>query len=449
MASFNRRLIFWIIKAYIKRWGKIILLSFVVGLVFFFVLKQFLFSAFLTLTSENKQLIGTVGSYTVNSIPSPILENLSEGLVHMGEDGVVTPAIASSWKISDSGKVYSFTLRKNIHFTDGTLLTSKEISLNYTDVKIERPNLSTIVFRLKENYAPFLLTVSRPIFRKGFVGVGPYVMKNVKLNGSFIESISMKKKDGSHTLVYQFYPTQDALKIAFALGEVSVIGGVNSLTFDHTSFDKFANVTVKNSIRRDILVALFYNTTDSDLSNKELRDGLSYAVPSHFAQGERAYSSISPISWAYSRINIHTEDVGHAAVLLDAAGGVKKLPTFVISSLAKYEDVAKIIQKSWARVGIKTKIVIVDSIPQRFQVFLGDFSVSKDPDQYSLWHSFQTDNITNFNTDKRIDKLLEDGRQTVNQSDRQKIYADFQKYLQDEQPATFLYFSNNYVITRK
>ena len=80
-------------------------------------------------------------------------------------------------------------------------------------------------------------------------------------------------------------------------------------------------------------------------------------------------------------------------------------------------------------------------------MFLGDFPVLNDPDQYTLWHSRQPTNITNYKN-LRIDKLLEDGRQTSNQNDRKIIYNDFQKYLIDDMPAIFLYFPYTFSLTR-
>src|SRR5260221_13518385 len=142
------------------------------------------------------------------------------------------------------------------------------------------------------------------------------------------------------------------------------------------------------------------------------------------------------------------QDTEHALVLLDGAGGVKNLPEFTIHTLSKYMLAAKIVQNAWDKIGVKTKIVVVQDIPQHFQIFLGDFTVSKDPDQYTLWHSYQSNNITNFKS-PRIDKILEDGRKTLAQDERVKIYSDFQKYLLDEQPATFLYFPYLYTVTRK
>ena len=88
------------------------------------------------------------------------------------------------------------------------------------------------------------------------------------------------------------------------------------------------------------------------------------------------------------------------------------------------------------------------SVPVNYQIFLGYFNVPSDPDQYTLWHSDQPTNITNYKN-LRIDQLLEDGRRTLDTQKRIKIYADFQKYLLDDQPASFLYFPYEYKIVRK
>ncbi|HLD01460.1 MAG TPA: hypothetical protein VJC10_01160, partial [Patescibacteria group bacterium] len=89
----------------------------------------------------------------------------------------------------------------------------------------------------------------------------------------------------------------------------------------------------------------------------------------------------------------------------------------------------------------------VDTLPPQYQVYLSDFSVPKDPDQYVLWHSTHVNNIT-FIDNQRIDKLLEDGRKTTDTNKRQEIYFDFQKYLLDESPASFLYFPYEFSVKR-
>ena len=122
--------------------------------------------------------------------------------------------------------------------------------------------------------------------------------------------------------------------------------------------------------------------------------------------------------------------------------------SIVLDTLTKYEDVARLLKKSWGEIGIETKIQVVDKIPEKFQVFLGEFFLSPDPDQYVLWHSDQENNISRYNN-LRIDKILEDGRQISDIETRKKIYADFLKYFSSDPPASFLFFPFSYDVIRK
>ena len=119
-----------------------------------------------------------------------------------------------------------------------------------------------------------------------------------------------------------------------------------------------------------------------------------------------------------------------------------------LKTLQPYSSVAQKIAKSWKEIGIETDIVVVDGIPSRFQAFLGDLPILNDPDQYTLWHTGQPNNLTNYKN-LRIDKLLEDGRRTYNINERKAIYSDFQKYLIDDMPAIFLFLPTSYKVERK
>ena len=83
-------------------------------------------------------------------------------------------------------------------------------------------------------------------------------------------------------------------------------------------------------------------------------------------------------------------------------------------------------------------------------MLLAFWKLPADPDQYFFWHSTQVKggNITGLKN-VRIDKLLEDGRKTLNPADRKKEYVDFQKILADELPAAFLYYPYSYTVERK
>ncbi len=445
----RRRLIFWLFRAYLKKWRKTILASFIFGLLVFTGFYLGWGTIVPELPFNQRMVVGMVGSYNTDNIPAEVLRKASRGLTLVGDNGKPRPDIAQNWSIKDNGKTYIFYLKQNIYFSDGENLTSSSINYNFLDVKVEKPQKYTIVFKLKNNYSPFLITVSQPIFKQDLVGVGEYKISSIDVSGSFVNSITLvSHKVKNKTLTFQFYPTQDALKNAFVIGDIDKAVGLEEISFKNTDFYAFRNASVSKSIDYGHLVTLFYNTQDRMLSDKRLRDALSYAVPDSFSQGKRSYVPYSPNMWTYQAFG-YQKDYTHAKLLLSQSQSASEGATMEINLqvLPQYEQVAKEIAKSWKNIGVNTKIKIVQALPTNFQVFLGDFRVPKDPDQYTLWHSAQMNNITNYKS-LRIDKLLEDGRQTVDVSSRVKIYSDFQKYLLDDAPATFLYFPNSYTVTR-
>jgi peptide/nickel transport system substrate-binding protein len=452
MLVVRKRLIFWLAKAYFKKWGKTILIYFGIGLLVFFLLNKTL-SYFITrLPFIAKETIGMVGPYTTESMPPEILSKISSGLTRVEVDGTVKPDIAEKWKIAPNGKAYAFYLKKNIYFSDGTNLTAQDINYNFADVSVMRPDRYTIVFTLKDNYSPFITTVSRPIFKNGLTGVGDYKVKRIKLNGNFIESIELYSDKYRKALVYQiFYPTFYSLKTAFLLGEVSSITGLPDLKINNSSFDFYKNTTIKKKTNQTKLAALFYNTTDKILSSKALREGLSYTIPDSFEQGERNSSPLPYFSYANrGSHNSSTQDLEHAKLLIDKSGMATESGKIflTIDTLPKYEGAAEIIAGIWKKLDIETKIQVTSQVPSKFQVFLGEINLSSDPDQYTLWHSSQINNITHYNN-ARIDKLLEDGRKELDIQKRIVIYSDFQKYLLSDPPASFLFFPYYYDVLRK
>jgi peptide/nickel transport system substrate-binding protein len=242
------------------------------------------------------------------------------------------------------------------------------------------------------------------------------------------------------------------LKTAFVLGEVSKITGLPDLNFKNTTFKSFKNVNIEKKVNYTRLVTLFYNTQDKILSQKTLREGLSYTMPDVFDQGERNPSPLAVFSYVNQGgfDNIYQQDLEHAKLLIDktlSATGSGKI-YLTIDTLPQYQDVAKMIAATWKKLDIETNIRVVNHIPLNFQIFLGEFYLSTDPDQYALWHSSQISNITHYNN-VRVDKLLEDGRKELDMQKRISIYSDFQKYLLSDPPASFLFFPYYYDVSKK
>lgn len=442
-------------KAYLKKWGKVIGSSFLLGLLFFFLLLAFSQYVLNKLPSEKKEVVGLIGAYTPNNLPPLIVSKLSRGLTTLRADGTVQPDAAVSWEIKDNGKTYVFHLQDNIRFVDGKKMTTDEISYDFADVTVEHPDKQTVVYKLKDEYSPFLITVSRPIFSDNLTGIGNYRVSKIKLNGNFVESLELRStNDALHVETYKFYPNEEALKQAFMLGEINKAIGLTDLSYRNKSFAAFPHVATSRAVDYAKLITLFFNTKDSVLSDKKLRNSLTYALPNTFPQGRRNYVSYPPTSEYFHDDGIEKkQDFAHAKLLLDAAtesASSSAAPKLRMKVLRRYMPIAEEITAAWKHIGVQVELEEVDKIPTAFQMYLGDFNMPRDPDQYTLWHSSQppTTNITNY-TDLRIDKLLEDGRKTTDVTKRKEIYADFQKYLLDDSPAAFLYFPYEYTIERK
>lgn len=447
MIVFKRRLLFWLIRAYLKKWGRVIFFSFIAGLIIFVILFYTSSIIIKLIPIQKNTTTGVAGLYTTDSLPSFILNQVAQGLTVVDDHGDVKPGLAKSWEIKNKGREYIFHLDTSKHFTDGKPFTSQDVNYNFADVKVSRPNPATIVFDLHQDYSPFLVTVSRPILKNSSIGTGDYKITNLQTNGSFLQTLTLvSKTDRFKTEKYVFYSTQDVLKKAFLLGEINSITMLPDIDDSTANFKTFPNVMITKYTEYSHLVTLFYNTQDSVLSDNQVRSALSYAVRNTFSEGERAYLPYPPNVWYFdSTIIPKTQDFTHAKLLIAASN--QKIPTLDLKTQSEYDGTARELAADFKKIGINTKIEDVDSIPGQFQMYLGVITLPKDPDQYALWHEKEPNNLSLL-IDKRIDKYLEDGRQTLDQNQRKSIYDDFQKYLIDRAPATFLYFPYEYTVTR-
>lgn len=439
----RRRLFFWLLRAYLRRWSKTILFFFALGIFLAFgvlkVLPKFL------ILGQNTQTIGLVGAYSIDNLPLEIQRKISQGLTELNENGTARPGIATSWQISPDGKIYTLTLKNDVFFQDGKKLQAQDINYNFKDAKFTILGKNQIQFTLNEPFVPFLAVISQPIFKKGLVGMGEYKIKKISLSNSFISSLTLEntQQKNIRQLTYYFYPTEEALKTAFILGEVDIISDI----YDVSKFQNWPNLTIEKNTKANEEVAIFFNLHDSFLSQKNIRQALIYALPETFTEGKTAYSPLSFKSFAFqNQSEKFVQNKEKAKELL----GTSNSGTLNLIADPRLENLAKKLAQNWQEIGIKTKIEISRNVPTagNFQAFLGVFRIPPDPDQYVLWHSTQQTNISGY-ANPKIDKLLEDGRKTQDQMEREKIYADFQKYLVDDAPAAFLYYPTVYTVRRK
>lgn len=428
--------------AFISRFKALILAGAGIGIVIFLVITFFGPRFF----ASNTEKIGITGRFTPDSLPGEILEDVSDGLTKISVDGLVEPSIASHWETPDKGKTWVFYIREDARWQNGQEIKSEDIIYRFSDVEIERPDDATIVFKLKDAFAPFPSVVSRPIFKTGFLGSGEWKVADASLAGTYLQSLTLTKA-GENKRIYKFYPTEERTKLAYKLGHVDMVTEI----IDPKPLDGWQTTEIEKNTKSSQIVTLFYNNEDGLFKdNKELRQALNYAINKDVFPGERAISPIPPSNWVYNpQVKPYAYNQERAREILESV----KLPQDTEIKLATSPvllPTAESIAKDWEAVGVKTIIQVSSVIPTEFQAYLTILDVPKDPDQYSIWHSTQKDstNISKFGN-VRIDKLLEDGRLELDTEARRQIYIDFQRFMAEELPGAFLYHPVTYTLKRK
>ncbi len=111
---------------------------------------------------------------------------------------------------------------------------------------------------------------------------------------------------------------------------------------------------------------------------------------------------------------------------------------------------AIIIQERLREIGVKVEIRTIEWAsfiqefvnPGRFDALLLGWNVLVDPDIHTVWHSSQMRPHGlnhNFYANEEVDRLLEEGRQTLDLAVRKRVYDRIQEILHEDQPYCFLY----------
>lgn len=430
-------------KILIRNWQIATLLILGIVIVIFFITKADL--------KPNNLSLGLIGTFQEHSLPDAVTVLLSPGLVELDESYHIIPKLVSGWEVNSDATIFKFKLSRDLKWSDSTPFRAQDLEFNIPDVEVSYLDDLTIQFKLKGSFSPFPSLLTKPVFKKQtLIGVGPYRISKIEKSRVFITKIRLEPTDLSSSLprlVIRFYPNEKIALTAFDLGEIQSVIGVVDLT--HLSGNPLAKF--KSSITYERIVTILYNTKDNFLSNRSLRQALSYSAPA-IAGETPAKTSLPPSSWAYSEdVNdyLSNEEAAKAALsrATDSTADIKK--EIVLTSTPQLEYVGKQVVASWQNLGLNAVLRVESGIPQNFQALLIGQTIPSDPDQYSLWHSTQTKtNLTKYSS-ARVDKDLEDGRKLMKEEERRSKYIDFQKTLLEDSPATFLYFPKINVIYLK
>lgn len=436
----------WLISGFLKKHKKIILFSTSLGVI----IAIFLIWVLPYIPRPNpKEKIAIIGQFTLSNLPEEVANKIGQGLVMIMEDGTPVGALAEDWSLSSDKLTYTFFLRDNLYWQDEKKLSAKDLSFDFPDTETKILDDKTIQFKLKEPFSPFPTLLAKPVFKNGIIGTGEYKVRKYTDKLGFIDTITLESS--KKTLNINFYSNLDQAKTAFLLGKVDKI--------ESLYIDPFANnpewenyLIKKQKIDYNQYLALFLNNKDPLLQSKNFRQALAYATQKP-TDSTRTLGPISSNSWAYNKdLKPYEYDPKHAREILEKdLGDLNKAQDIkiTISTTQSFLNLAEKIKLNWEEtLTINVDIQVINTIPQDFQVLLASEKIPLDPDQYTLWHSTQIQNITGF-SNPRIDKLLEDGRQEHDKEKREEIYNNFQKFFVEESPIIFLQYPETYNIERK
>jgi len=396
---------------------------------------------------RQRQVIGIVGQYTPATLPRSVQEKISVGLTQVTVTGDVVPAAAESWEIRDDGKTYIFKMKKNILWHNGGEFKATDVNYDFKDADISPINAEILRITLNEPFSPLPSLLSKPLFKEGLQGLGPYRVSRVLFEGQYISKIKLEplNSDLDNPQVIKFYPTLTQAVTAFKLGQIDTL---ETLEGSNDLLDWGDYITISKEPNYGQFVAILFNTDHDPFSEKQFRQALAYAVSNELTGGQ-IKSPIPDQYWAYNtalkKISFNED---RALELLGEGKAASASASFTIHTFTDLLDTAYKLSEDWKKLGIETNIKLVNTVPDDFDVFLTILEIPVDPDQYSLWHSIQNDtNLTRYENPK-IDKLLEDGRKTVNLLERKEIYDELQRYLMDELPAIFLFHPTKYTFER-
>jgi peptide/nickel transport system substrate-binding protein len=411
-------------------------------------------SPYIKLIFNKQESIGLSGNYDFTNLPDEIMTKVSNGLVTINEKGEIVPVLANSWEVKDSGKQYRFYLKNNLLWNDDKKFTASDVNYQFTDVKIKVVDKNIVDFFLNKPLNIFPTYLSKPLVRPPLIGIaGFYKLGKYRIVNGYLTDLTLvpNTKD-LLTIKYKFYNNESDLVTAYKKGEINKMTLTKKSVAD--TFLNWKNSKIVKSVDYTRLLTLFFNNKEKLFANKDIKDAFAMMIDYQKLadSGELARGPIAPISWAYNPdLKTNNYDIETATKIIKNEITATESAQLNLLTSYDYYDAADSIAGEIKKTGLKVDINMISyEHPDNFDLLLVFWKVPRDPDQYYFWHSTQTQggNIGNYQNVK-IDKLLEDGRSTINIEERSKFYQEFQKVIQGDPPALFLYYPYVYTIERK
>lgn len=382
-----------------------------------------------------------------------------DGMVRIGADGLIEPALAQSYQVDASGTIYEFNLRRNLTWHDGQPFTADDVIFTlralqvtdqpgepalaavWQDVLVDRLDAHTVRATLTAPFAPFLSMARVPILpahlfagnppeawvagtlADRLVGTGPYRLVELREDRAVLTANEryFGGRPYVERLELRFMASPEAAFAALARGDVTAYGA--RLTGTDTIDDLPAGLRGA-LVPLDEYTTLSFNLRRAPLDNLTLRRALARGL-SKDALIERALNgSATPLDtpilpgwWAYDpEARWYAPDPAAAARMLSESGfdrgadgtlqraGRALALELLVDNEPKRRAVAEEIARQWGDLGLRIRVVELDGPALQARLRAHDFDLAlhtwtrlgPDPDPFALWHSSRAETGLNY-----------------------------------------------------
>jgi len=304
-----------------------------------------------------------------------ILMNLFDSLLSISPDGELHPGLATAWEPNADYSEFTFTLRQDVTFHDGTPFTAEAVKASFDHINSEAVLESggksllqdhsyvetvvvddyTVTVKFGASYPLFLrdasrqwLSISSPAaleasgadYGRNPVGTGPFKFVQWDAQSQIVlernpdynwgpEFAAHQGPAKLEQVVFRILPEAATRLTAFETGEVLIASEPPAL--DAIALADSGAAAIQTFAQPGVPAILMINATKAPTDNVDVRKAMILAVnQEELAQtafqelGLPATSVISPTTWAYDEgaASLYSYNPEEAARLLDEAGWV-------------------------------------------------------------------------------------------------------------------------------
>ena len=414
-------------------------------------------------------------------------------LVDYAEDGTVVPMLAESFEAVED-TVWEFKLKQGVKFHDGTDFNAEAVKANIDRILSEElasPKafilemieevviVDEYTIQLKTSYpfgalpahlahnagsiiAPSAIEEEQSGGKKvdeNPIGTGPFKFEKWE-RGSKIDLVKNEDYWGEPTdlagLSFVVVPEQATRNAMLETGDAQVIQ-VGSQDVKATEENTNIDLIKVNGTRMDYVG---FNVEKEPFNDVKVRQAISMAIDKEsIVQGvldEQGLPAVGPLAPTVvgnaQDLQPLGFDVAKAKELLAEAGHPDGFTTtlWVNDGSKERADIAEYVQANLQEIGITVNIEVVEwgaflektAAGEHDMFILGWTTVTADADYglYALFHSSQFGDPGNrsFYKNEKVDELLDKGRQSTDQEERNAAYKEVSEILVEEVPMVYL-----------